>query len=274
MKKRFLWITLFLLMFLVGCTSTNTTTANDEVITYQGLEDGHVFLGETFNLLSGVTFTSSSQGDITTTVETVGDINLSILGVHLVSYQTHYVNNEPFIVERRIVVMYPPFGDAESNNLLSNGDFSDTMNYWGIARYTDYPDSMNFIIDPDLKRMQVIIVSASNMVYTPNLNQTNLTLENSNTYELSLLVSGTNTTFFSIDIVELNQTGQVLSTLVNTLTVNVGIQDGEMQVVQFEITPLVSSTNATLRLMFGETNNNQPTGEIYIDNVLLTLLSD
>lgn len=272
MKKYILLIMIFLLTFLVGCNPTETSdTLDDEVITYEGLEDAQVYLGESFDLLNGVTFTSSTQGDITSTVDTVGENDLYPLGVHIVSYQTHYENNDLFSVDRRIIVLYPAFTTDESDNLLTNGDFSANLDGWGVTRYVDYPSSVNFIIDPDLHRMQFIMETASTMLASPNLYQSNLVLDSSNTYEISLLVSGTTDTFFSIDIVELNETFQVLGVILDTVPVTVGIQDGQMQEISFFFTPLASSTNATFRIMFGQHEGNSPTGEIYIDNVMLNL---
>ncbi|QVK17516.1 hypothetical protein KHQ81_11750 [Mycoplasmatota bacterium] len=272
MKKIFICIMFFILCFLVGCDETDTeTSSNDEVITYVGLEDAHVYLGESFDALDGVTFTSSTQGDITSTVQTNEESDVLPLGVHIVTYQTHYENNEIFSVDRRVVVMYP---EDESDNLLTNGDFTDNMVGWSHATYADYPSDVRFIIDPDLKRMQVIMTSASTMLSSPNIYKPNLELDSNQTYEISLLVSGTANTFFSIDIVELNPTLQVLGVILDTQTINVGIQDGEMQQISFTFTPLLSSTNANLRLMFGQDNGNSPTGEIYIDNVKLNIVND
>lgn len=269
MKKLILMILLLTFYFLVGCSNEEA----DEIITHVGLEEAQIIYGEEFDLFSGVIFTSTTQGDITDTVEITGDANISQLGVHIITYQTHFENDELYSVERRLVVLNPPLDDDEAANLLSNGDFSDTMNNWGVERHASYPDSVDFIIDPDLKRMQIIMESASTMMAYPNLNQSQLTLEDTNSYEISLLVSGTEQTFFTIEIVELNQTNQVLNTIMEPETINVTIQDGQMYEVSFTFTPLTSSTNATMRIMFGQDDGSSPSGEIYIDNVMLTLVT-
>jgi len=230
-------------------------------------------MGDTLDLFDGVTFTSSTQGDITSTVEIINDSELFQLGVYIISYQTHYENNELFSADRRIVVLYPPLSDNENNdNLLTNGDFSDNMNHWGTCRTHPYEGDVDFIIDPDRLRMQIIMTEASTMLSSPNLLQQNLIIESSHTYEIKLLVSGTNNTFFTIDMVELDVVNQVTATLLENQTIPVLLQVGEMQVIQFTFTPLASSTNATLRLMFGQDNGVSPTGEIYIDNVMLTII--
>ncbi len=231
-----------------------------------------MYIGDTLDLLDGVTFISSTQGDITDAVETVVVSNLQQLGVHIVSYQTHYENNELFSVDRRVIVSYPSFSvEDENNNLLTNGDFTNNFDGWSTTRNNDYPSTVDFIIDPGLKRMQVIMDTASTMLASPNLYQSNLSLDSQNTYELTLLVSGSNDTFFSIDIVELDQTNQVIQTVVDTITVNILEEDGNLQLAEFSFTPSVSSGNATLRIMFGQDDGNSPTGEIYIDNVLLKI---
>jgi len=262
-KKVFVVIMMFFVLSMVSaCNEEEPLT---EVITTSGLDEVHIFIGESYDFMDGVIFTSNTRGDITESVTILDTVDTNSIGVVIIRYQTHYENDDEFLSERRVVVLYP----EDEDNMIINGDFSNSIDHWGFHRHNDYPDEIGFIVDPDLIRLQVLVDSTSNEICWPFMESSPLNLSSTETYTFSILVSGTVSTFFTVDIVEMDQFNIVTTELINDQTITVGLVSAGMQVVTFDFTPLQDSQDAYLRLMFGGNGTSSPQGHIFIDNVHL-----
>ena len=263
MIKKIIFIIVILTMSM-SLLSCQQEILDNEEITFSGLEEANIYIGDTFDFMEGVEFISSTRGDITSTVTILETVDLNQLGVSIITYKTLYENNEEFTENRKIVVLNAP----DTENMIINGDYTTASPDWHVCAHASYPSEVLYILDSDLKRMQVIIRSATDNVDWPHVNFPPLTLSADQTYTFSILVSGTIETFFTVDIVEttgINEVYEITANIIDPVTVPVGLDSNGMQLFTFNFTPNINSTNAKLRLMFGGLTTEEKI--IYMDNI-------
>jgi len=270
--KKILNILLLLFGFsLVGCA---LETEAVEEITYTGLEEIISYVGDDIDLMSGVTFTSSTRGDITnlvtTTVYEGETYNINDANVCMMVYSVDYENGEPFTANRRITIKNEVF--VSNNNLIDNGGFDNDpgldLHFHG---HIDYPQDVFFSIHTDLELLQFQINSVTESDEYPFYIFNKMSLDSTKTYQLSLLIKGNPGTTIRMDVAKIPVTTYSVdnTVIVDAFNVVAPAASPGMTIFTTTFSPSETTDDAYLRIILGSTTEFTPTDQVYIDNLEL-----
>jgi len=265
MKKVTYLLLVLLVVSLSGCFIQGDFQQEDSIECF-GLDNLIVDYGGEVDLMTDVFCLSMANGNATDSIYTTGEVDSSVLGVVLVHYNVPYEDTSlgEYVAVRRVIVRHPSVNFTP--NLVENGDW-DAFDTFGFSEHIDFDAEIRYLLDPDLRRLQVLITSVPESDQWPQMYSNMMELNSTKTYEVSMLVSGTEATAFGIDIVELDTFNVVTKTIMAKQQVDVPIQGDDMTLYTFQFTPTENTTTGCLRFVFGSTPSFTPSGHIFIDNV-------
>lgn len=262
MKKVFILFVILMSLFITtGCDLGSETETETDTITFTGLESTDIEYGGSIDLMDGVTCNSSINGDITSQIETSGEVNTTYPGVYFVTYSVVDANDNLVEETKRFIVI-----DNYDTNLIFNGDFHNSSYDWIHVNNGDYNEHVFLNVHPELEYFQVVITQQSEVLDDPYICQKDLTIMPNTTYRIEFIVSSTEAAYINFDLVKLSEVNVVIDEYISAVHVDVtpGFEEYSYEYIYSGDEPL---EDVTFRLLFGNDGSSEITGEIYIDNI-------
>lgn len=163
-----------------------------------GVEDSIFLLGTEFSLFEGITASDDLDGDLTSEIQIEESIKPTETGEYLVKYRVSDSSGNETLKLRYITIYKER---VFSNNMVTNGDFSDGLNGWTNYTVTNEGDADFDVIDEELK---ITIKSINDgLWYVPRLDYQGLNFEKGKEYIVSFKAKAESSRQLHIQIGEL-----------------------------------------------------------------------
>ncbi len=187
-------VILMLLVFMFGsCESSENGSVcgeDDYIISgicydrtapeFIGLNDLELFVGSSFNPLSGITAIDARDGDLTKFITYHGDVDVNSVGTYFLKYSVEDQTGNIKEAVRYVIIKYDI---SNLSNLLVNGDFTYGLDNWIIYSVSN-GGSGEFSVDNGELKVNIVSIN-SGIYWEPRIHSEGITLENSKTYQVS-----------------------------------------------------------------------------------------
>ncbi len=193
MRKTFIVVALLMLALIAGCKKKPEQEPEDLTFTFTGLTDVSLIIGDTFDLMNGVTVKGSDDVDYTgkivilvasSAITKDGNVITAVsAGDVLVRYRVTLKNEDGTVKAeatefRNITISAPPKPEGE---MVANGDFSDGFAFW--EKYIG--DGAGMELEFEENALKVVLSSVGAFAYQPRVTQMGVPFEKGKAYKIS-----------------------------------------------------------------------------------------
>lgn len=242
-------------------TTTTTTTAQDLVAPIiLGVNDVTIYIGDTFNVLAGISALDDVDGSITANIVVSGDYDIATAGTYTITYTVSDAAGNVATEVRELRVK-----EAILNTFyIINGDFSDILEEpWGHWAGEGGASSAT-IVDGVLVYN---VTAVGNLTYSNQFSQVDRVVETGKIYQVSFKAKADLARPMIVQLENRSNYVKYWGTTVELTT------DWVTYTFAFEVT-LASITTGKLGFFLGNIGSNSVATTVYLDDVVVTELDE
>jgi len=181
MKKLLLAFSfLGLLTILAACGGAEEEVVDTTAPVFSGVEDTTVLRDESFDPLAGVSATDDVDGDVTSSIEVAGTVDMAAVGTYFLRYSVSDAAGNTREETRYITVEVDT--SELGDEMVPNGNFDLGWAIWSATTGLEGGTAEYTVNDGVL---EVDIASVAGAEWEPRLENNGITFENGKTYEVS-----------------------------------------------------------------------------------------
>ncbi len=243
-------------------TTTTTTTAEPDVTAplLLGVIDVTIYVGDAFDALTGISALDDVDGDLSDSIEVTGDYDITVPGTYTLTYTvTDEAGNETTL-ERELRVK-----EALLNTFyIVNGDFSDPLEepwgHWAGEGGASTASIVDGVLVYD-------VTAIGNLTYSNQFSQVDRIVETGKIYMVSFQAKADDARPMIVKLEDRSNYTSYYSATVDLTT------DWVTYELAFEVT-LPSMTTGKLGFFLGNIGTTSVATTVYLDNIVITELDE